>query len=421
MQRRGAISGWTTIAVCAAGLLGGALTMGCQSNEPVREPARVAVPPPGAGGPVYRRERAPRFPADERMAREDDAGRDDLPPPPYQDVPIVNQAAPEQRAFVRAYEGVGRPRIVVFVNRTLEGQLVPVNPDEPAAVVERRRRADSGVRVENREVSRGDPYYRDERERTSRFETQGPGQYSDRVSVYLRPGQYDEVQARSIDYEAIENVLTDWLAADGAVEIVSPISVRDRLTDEQVKDLQSGRPRMTGEIAKQLDADILVQVQAKPTRQTRQGLEVRMIAEAVNIKRGGQSIARAIVDVPPPLDKPKINKFTRFLARKLMDGMIGTWGGYEPPPDAQQPSRPGQAAPGRGNDGARPAPGGPDDRGAPQQPPPPATGPREMRVVPEAGPSPSQNPGTPSPMPAPVPVLPPDQPATPGAPADGNK
>ena len=131
--------------------------------------------------------------------------------------------------------------------------------------------------------------------------------------------------AKSLDYEAMENVLTDWLASDGQVEVVSPVMARQRLTDEQVRDLQSGRPRVMGEVARQLDADVLVQVQSHPTKQTSHGLEVRVIAEAINVSRGGQSIARAFVDVPPPLDKPQINTYTRFLARKLMDGMIGTW------------------------------------------------------------------------------------------------
>ena len=35
--------------------------------------------------------------------------------------------------------------------------------------------------------------------------------------------------------------------------------------------------------------------------------------------------ARAAVDVQPPLDKLQANKYTRFLARKLMDGMTTTW------------------------------------------------------------------------------------------------
>src|SRR5206468_12416050 len=78
------------------------------------------------------------------------------------------------------------------------------------------------------------------------------------------------------------------------------------------------------EIAQQLDADVLVQVQAHPTQQNREGLMVRMIAEAFNT-HGGQSIGRAFVDVPLPLEKPSINRFTRFLARKLMDDMTGAW------------------------------------------------------------------------------------------------
>jgi hypothetical protein len=138
--------------------------------------------------------------------------------------------------------------------------------------------------------------------------------------------------ARQVDYEAIENVLTDWLAAGGQTEIVSPAAVRRELTDDALKDLESGERRSMTELVRTLDADVLVQVSARPTRQTRRGLEVRLVAEAINAE-GGQSIGRAVVDMPPPLDKPRINKFTRFLARKLMDGMIGTWESM--PPDAR--------------------------------------------------------------------------------------
>ena len=92
-----------------------------------------------------------------------------------------------------------------------------------------------------------------------------------------------------------------------------------------MKDLQEGRPRAMGEVARQLDADVLVQLQARPTRQTPRGLEIRVVGEAINVGRGGQSIGRAVVEVPPPLDKPQLNKYTRFLARKLMDGMTASW------------------------------------------------------------------------------------------------
>ena len=105
--------------------------------------------------------------------------------------------------------------------------------------------------------------------------------------------------------------------------------VRRALTDEQVQALEQGRPQVLREIAQQLDTDILVQVQARPTRQTPQGMHLRLVVEAFNIE-GGQSIGRAMVDLPPPLEKTTINKYTRFLARKLMDDMISTWSA--PPP-----------------------------------------------------------------------------------------
>lgn len=311
---------------------------GCQSAPP---PPRVSVPSRPSAGAVRE--------TDYRGVRRDVTAAEaesNLPPPPFDDAPLVSQAAPEQRAYVDAYTRVGRPRIAVFVNRTLEGQILPVNEDQPLASVERTRRSSAGVSVEDRDNLRGDGYYRDryrdadiraDRERRDSFRSDGPAEYRDRVDVYLPAGKYDEVQARSIDYEAMENILTDWLAGDGKIEIVSPIMVRDRLSDEQVKELQSGRPQMMGEVARLLDTDILVQVGAKPTRQTAAGLEVRLVAEAINVRRGGQSIARAVVDVPPPLDKQKLNKYTRFVARKLMDGMIGSWSAYDagPPPQTR--------------------------------------------------------------------------------------
>ncbi len=261
-------------------LLGVALQGGCHDSNP--PPPRVAIPTQDQGIAYRYDEQGKPLPPPQP---------DDLPPPAYIDAPLVNQRPPEQRAFVDAYRHVGRPRILVFVNRSLEGQALPVNSDGPLVSPERGAR-DSGE--------------------------------------YLRAGQYDEASAKSIDYAAMENILTDWLSADGQVQIISPLMARQRLTDEQFKDMQSGRPRMLGEVARLLDAEVLIQAQAHPTRQTPQGLEIRLVAEAVNIK-GGESIGRAVLDVTPPLDKPQISKFTRFLARKLMDGMINSWESFGPP------------------------------------------------------------------------------------------
>jgi hypothetical protein len=95
------------------------------------------------------------------------------------------------------------------------------------------------------------------------------------------------------------------------------------------------------------------------------------MAEAMNT-RGGQSLGRAVADVPPPLEGPAINSVTRYLSRKLMDEMMATWS--SPPPaaatSAQAPSAPSTpppvpsaARPSNPNDNApremRPAPASP--------------------------------------------------------------
>jgi hypothetical protein len=259
-----------------------AVLIGCRDNSP--PPARAPVPPPD------RYERSRVMERDEmRPLPPTDQYADELPP--YVDTPIVSQRPPEQRAFVESYRAVGSPRVILFVNRTLEGNIVPVSGEEPIR------------------------------------DFQG----------YLRRGQYDELDAKAIDYYAIETILTDWLASNGQVTIISPTMARQRLSDQQVRELQDGRPQVLSEVAQQLDADVLIQVQAHPTKQTSDGLQVRIIAEAINT-RGGQSIGRAVVDVPPPMEKTTINRSTRFLARKLMDDMIQTWSA-SPPPPAPQDSR----------------------------------------------------------------------------------
>jgi hypothetical protein len=308
--------------------------MGCADNSP--PPPRVAIPPA---------DQARVAPEQELKPLPEPQSTNQLPPAPFDDAPLVSQRIPGEREFVTAYEGVGRPRILVFVNRTLEGQTVPVNPNTPIASIEHTQRANGPVTVSSESTSGTYGYWYDSHhENNSHFQSTGPADFSDTASIYLRPGEYDEAAAKSLDYEAIENVLTDWMSAGNKAAIVSPTMARQRLTDEQLKDLQSNRPRMLGEIARQLDADILIQVQAHPTRQTQQGMEFRLIAEALNVK-GGESIARAMVDVPPPLDKPQINKYTRFVAQKLMSGMVGSWESFAarpevaPAPPATQPSR----------------------------------------------------------------------------------
>lgn len=288
------------------GLLG--VAAGCGSDQPPA-PQRVSA------GPVYVSGQ-PDKPLPP-LVREDD-----VPAPPFNDPPLVSQRMPEERAFVDAYNAVGRPRILVFVNRS----------------------------------------------------PQAPG---------VAPANLDETRARSLDYAAVENILTDWLSADGHVTVISPAAGQQALNEQQSHDLQSGRADAGRDVSRQVAAHILVQVQAQPTMQTEGGAQVRMVAEAVDLKHDGASLARAVVDVPPPMDKQQINKYTRFLARKLMDGMIVTWQaagatqGNPPPTGNVQPEpaptpTPTQPPPPPANDPSAPlkiAPPVPDPVPTPPAPP----------------------------------------------------
>lgn len=308
----------------AAITVAGSGVIGCSSPPP---PPRVAVPlSPEDGGQVksYPHLRPLREPTAQEL----------LPPPAFDDAPLVNQAVPEESAYVNAYNRVDRPRIVVFVNRTIEGQIIPVDERKTIAGVEVTRDTNAAVEVQRSDSSRGWNGSRS----SDNFKTSGPARLRETAEVYLAPGQYDEMQAKSIDYQAIELQLADTLGASGKVTLVSPMMARQRLSDEEVKDLQSGRPTMLREIAEKLDADVLIQAQARPTKQTDEGLEVRILVEAINT-RGGESVARAFVDVPPPLDKTTINKYSRYLARKTMVGLANAWSMMaSTPADARPPT-----------------------------------------------------------------------------------
>lgn len=337
-------------------LLSIAIFAGCSSdNSP--PPPRAEVPPPEARN-VPRRESEPIKPLP------DPSRESQVIAPPFDDVPLLNQPVPEAPAFVEAWNRVGRPRITVFMNRTLEGKIIPVNPNEPDLSVDVQR---------NRDGKKS----------------------NDSVDVYLGKGQYDEAYAKSLDYEAMENTLADWVACNSQVTMVAPMMARQKLTDQQVKDLKEGRPQVLRELAQQLDVDVLIHIQAHPTQQSREGLKIRVIAEAINTK-GGESLGRAFVDAPLPLEKQLINRYTRFLSRKLMDGMIGAWYAPQPEQKAEQPAPPVQNV----------VP--PQPQNVPPPPPPVQNVPPPAPPAPNVAPPPLQTPAPPPPIPsAPPRVVPP--------------
>lgn len=213
------------------------LLVGCMERP--APPPRVWVPPADHGmGPPLRAV----DPSKPMPTQVDEAS---LPPPPFDDAPLVNQAAPEQSAFVDTYNRVGRPRIAIAVER------MP-----------------------------------------------------------------------SLDDAAIRSVLADWMSCGGQVTLVS--SPR-----------QETHPDSS-------NADVIIQLQAHPTQEYRDGQRMRLVAEAMNTK-DHISIGRAFVDVPSPLEKQQINRYTRWLARKLMDDITAAWLQPDPAPVRESSVRPSTA------------------------------------------------------------------------------
>ena len=261
----------------------------------------AAPPPPPARIPGMNERQTPE-PWQRQQPTADHSNRP-LPPPPFEDVPLVNQEAPEEQAFIDAYQHVGRPRLVVWVAK----------PQGNAA---------------------------------------------------------DEAGARDIDYAAMENILMDWLSAGGRTALIAPEAARQALTEQQANDLQSGQIHDGNAIGERLRGDVLVLVRAEFSHEISQGTPgVRLVASASNLK-GGESLGRAVADVPPPLEKTRLNSYTRFVARKLMRDMTAAWAQFGGPPPESAPQ------------GAAPPPPLPQENIAPA-PPPPATQPTT---------APSQNP-----------------------------
>ena len=232
--------------------------------------------------------------------------------PEMSDVRIYEDRLAQEPAYVAAYDAVGRPTVAVYVNRTFDGRVIPA--ELPA--FRRTDRYEADVQIDRRPGGFGASggYGRvepiepiDRRPETDRF---------DRAR--------DELGATPLDLSLIETILTDRLSAGGAVRLQSPAATRRQLPAAAIERLESGEPTALGEVAERLDADVLVHAAARPTLQTTAGPQYRVIAEAIDT-RSGASLGRAAVDVPPPLDKVAVNRYTAYVAAKLMDDLAESW------------------------------------------------------------------------------------------------
>lgn len=299
---------------CSPRILIGALALGlaasCETpprNVPVQQP--VQTPPA-----VYPLDTPKPLP---------DQNAEEPPPPAYNDPPLVDQRLPEESWFVSTYNHVGRPRIAVFVNRTLEGNVI-ADQGYPLVTSETVQSSNGSVDVQHSEGGGySNAYGGGGQHESDAFKTNGPAQYQQTTTVYLHPGQYDAAELQVLDYSEMESRLTEWLGCEGQIVLVAPDYIRGHLTDQQVKDLQAGRADGLKDVSQATGADILIQIQAHPVRRGDQ-LVVLLIGQAVNIK-GGESIAQASVEMPTPIDRYALNNYTRFLARKLIHGMVNAW------------------------------------------------------------------------------------------------
>lgn len=115
----------------------------------------------------------------------------------------------------------------------------------------------------------------------------------------------------------------EWLRANGRVAVVTP-----------------GAQNPQADVAVLLAIDVL--------RDQNNTIESVRIAAVAKNTRDELLLGQALVDMPRPIDRQAINRYTRFLARKLMADLTGSWENLpaaarvEPavPPPAQEPAPP---------------------------------------------------------------------------------
>src|SRR5262249_16088874 len=150
--------------------------------------------------------------------------------------------------FLRVYRDVGRPRIVVIANRSLSGELLSVK--DAAAV---------GGAVESAPKS----------------------------------GEIDSSSATKFDIPRYEAHLSNCVANDAQRTTVASGSARESVSETQAKDLEAGKVDVLSDLADKVNADILVQVQARPQRISG---DVRVTAVAIDIRRR-EALTRESIDV----------------------------------------------------------------------------------------------------------------------------
>lgn len=276
-----------------------------------------------------------------------------LPPlPPTAMVPAPNaaqiasagNALPEEEAFVRAYTGRRSPRIMVFVNRTIQGDILPKDNLDELIRMEVKHTATGGVKVSSENsastqanssgssagysgTSVNSANINSAKTDKSNFVSGGPADYTKTTSLKVVADKLDEIGASRTDYDMVELSLIDYLDCGGRVHVFDSESVRGKLDREKILRIENSDPAAVKLLSTELQTDVLIQVKATPTHQSQwPNGAVRLTVRALSTT-DGRNLAAAFVDMPLPMTKDAVNIFTRYLAQKVMTKLTAVWSG----------------------------------------------------------------------------------------------
>jgi hypothetical protein len=196
-----------------------------------------------------------------------------------------NPSIENEDVFVAAY-AKRNPRMMVFVNRTIQGDPLPKDG------------LDAVLRAQS----------------TTGTVAMGSGNQLIWQPVGITP----------TDYSMIETSIVNYFDNSGRIQVKDAEAARAKLNREQILRIENGDPAANRLLAAELQADLLIHVTATPTSQAAEGPAVRLIAKAVTTT-DARNMGTAMVDMPFPMSKQNINVYTRYLTSQLMRQMALKW------------------------------------------------------------------------------------------------
>ncbi len=316
----------------AAAALGAALLVGC-NQTPV---ANVPIPSPNDPN-AYQPMVAPKPLAPNGTIV---GSVPPAPPPPAPPAPggpgAMAPGIENEDAFVAAY-AKAHPRIMIFVNRTIQGDPIPHDQMETFLQKEQTQSSTGAVQVASNDNNTGNGqastvFFGGQSGSASStaqnsaksFTSSGPATYND-TTYWKRPAdKTDAFGASNADYTLIESSLVEYFDESGRVNVQDADAAREKLTRAQVLRIENADPQAADLLKSELGTDVLIRVSAAPTTQSAMGPAIRLIATAVDTG-DTRVLGNASVDMQLPMTKENVNVYTRYLASKLMGQMANKW------------------------------------------------------------------------------------------------